>query len=31
VVLGLVLRRAVGVPLAEYLSTRIWKKLGAEA
>ena len=30
-VLGLVLRRAVGVPLSEYLSTRIWKKLGAEA
>jgi CubicO group peptidase (beta-lactamase class C family) len=30
-VLGLILRRAVGVPLAEYLSTRIWKKLGAEA
>jgi len=31
VVLGLVLRNAVGVPLTEYLSTRIWKKLGAEA
>src|SRR6185436_18912468 len=29
-VLGLVLRRAVGVPLTEYLSTRLWKKLGAE-
>jgi hypothetical protein len=27
---GTILRRAVGVPLAEYLSTRIWKKLGAE-
>ena len=31
VVLGLVLRRAVGMPLAEYLSARIWTKLGAEA
>jgi CubicO group peptidase (beta-lactamase class C family) len=30
-VLGLVLRRAVGMTLTEYLSTRIWKKLGAEA
>jgi CubicO group peptidase (beta-lactamase class C family) len=30
-VLGLVVARATGVPLAEYLSTRIWRKLGAEA
>ncbi|HUH85670.1 MAG TPA: serine hydrolase [Stellaceae bacterium] len=30
-VLGLVVSRAVHMPLAEYLSTRIWKKLGAEA
>jgi CubicO group peptidase (beta-lactamase class C family) len=30
-VLGLVLRAAVGMPLAEYLSTRLWQPLGAEA
>jgi CubicO group peptidase (beta-lactamase class C family) len=30
-VLGLILNRAVGMPLTEYLSTRLWKKLGAEA
>jgi CubicO group peptidase (beta-lactamase class C family) len=30
-VLGLVVSRAVRMPLADYLSTRIWKKLGAEA
>jgi CubicO group peptidase (beta-lactamase class C family) len=30
-VLGLVVARATGVPLAEYLSTRIWRRLGAEA
>jgi CubicO group peptidase (beta-lactamase class C family) len=30
-VLGLVLRRAVNMPLAEYLSTRIWQPMGAEA
>ena len=30
-VLGLVLRAAVGQPLAEYLSERIWQPMGAEA
>jgi CubicO group peptidase (beta-lactamase class C family) len=30
-VLGLVLGRAVRMPLSDYLSTRIWRKLGAEA
>jgi CubicO group peptidase (beta-lactamase class C family) len=30
-VLGLVLSRAVKMPITEYLSTRIWRKLGAEA
>ena len=30
-VLGLVLRAAVGRPLADYLSDRIWKPMGAEA
>jgi CubicO group peptidase (beta-lactamase class C family) len=30
-VLGLVLRRAVNMPLADYLSTRIWAPMGAEA
>ena len=30
-VLGLVVSRAVHRPLADYLSARIWKKLGAEA
>jgi CubicO group peptidase (beta-lactamase class C family) len=30
-VLGLVLRRAVGMPLTDYLSTRLWQRLGAEA
>jgi CubicO group peptidase (beta-lactamase class C family) len=30
-VLGLVLTGAVKMPLAEYLSSRIWRKLGAEA
>jgi CubicO group peptidase (beta-lactamase class C family) len=30
-VLGLILSRAVRMPLTDYLSTRIWKKLGAEA
>jgi CubicO group peptidase (beta-lactamase class C family) len=30
-VLGLVLSQAVRMPLTEYLSTRLWKKLGAEA
>jgi CubicO group peptidase (beta-lactamase class C family) len=29
-VLGLVVSRAVRMPLADYLSTRIWSKLGAE-
>ncbi len=29
--LGLVLRRATGVPVANYLSTRIWQAIGAEA
>jgi CubicO group peptidase (beta-lactamase class C family) len=29
-VLGLVVSRAVRMPLADYLSTRIWQKLGAE-
>ena len=28
---GCALRRAVGTTVAEYLSTPIWKKLGAEA
>jgi CubicO group peptidase (beta-lactamase class C family) len=30
-VLGLVLRRAVDMPLADYLRTRIWRPMGAEA
>ncbi len=30
-VLGLVLRAAVGVPLADYLSQKIWQPMGAEA
>lgn len=30
-VLGLVVSRATRMPLAEYLSTRIWQKLGAES
>jgi CubicO group peptidase (beta-lactamase class C family) len=30
-VLGLVVRQAVGVSLAEYLSERIWQPMGAEA
>jgi hypothetical protein len=30
-VLGLVLRAAVGQPLADYLSDRIWRPMGAEA
>lgn len=30
-VLGLVLRNAVGKPLAEYLSERIWRPMGAES
>ena len=30
-VLGLCLRAATGKPLAEYLSTRIWQPMGAEA
>jgi CubicO group peptidase (beta-lactamase class C family) len=30
-VLGLVLRAAVGMPVAEYLSTRLWQPMGAEA
>ena len=30
-VLGLVLRAAVGKPLAEYLSEKIWQPMGAEA
>jgi CubicO group peptidase (beta-lactamase class C family) len=30
-VLGLVLRAAVGMPLADYLSQRIWQPMGAEA
>lgn len=30
-VLGLVLRAAVGRPLAEYLSEKIWRPMGAEA
>ena len=30
-VLGLVVSRGVKMPLADYLSTRIWMKLGAEA
>jgi CubicO group peptidase (beta-lactamase class C family) len=30
-VLGLVLRNAVGRPVAEYLSEKIWKPMGAEA
>ena len=29
--LGLVLRAAVGKPLAEYLSEKIWQPMGAEA
>ena len=30
-VLGLVLRAATGSPVADYLSTRIWQPMGAEA
>jgi CubicO group peptidase (beta-lactamase class C family) len=30
-VLGLVLRAATGMPLADYVSERIWKPMGAEA
>ncbi|OJW24112.1 MAG: hypothetical protein BGO51_07275 [Rhodospirillales bacterium 69-11] len=30
-VLGLVVARAVGLPLATYLATRIWQPMGAEA
>jgi CubicO group peptidase (beta-lactamase class C family) len=30
-VLGLVLRAAIGKPLAEYLSEKIWKPMGAES
>jgi CubicO group peptidase (beta-lactamase class C family) len=30
-VLGLVLRNAIGRPVAEYLSEKIWKPMGAEA
>ncbi|MBL8701020.1 MAG: serine hydrolase [Alphaproteobacteria bacterium] len=30
-VLGLVLRRALGRPIVEYLSERVWKPMGAEA
>ena len=30
-VLGLVVSRAVHLPLADYLATRIWQKLGAES
>ena len=30
-VLGLVLRAAVGMPLAQYLSQKIWQPMGAEA
>jgi CubicO group peptidase (beta-lactamase class C family) len=30
-VLGLVVRRATGQPLADYLSTRIWQPMGAES
>ena len=30
-VLGLVLRAAVGMPVSDYLSTRLWQPLGAEA
>lgn len=30
-VLGLVVSRAVHMPLADYLNTRIWQKLGAES
>ncbi len=30
-VLGLVVSRAVHMPLADYLSTRIWQRLGAES
>ena len=30
-VLGLVLRAAVGKPLTEYLSEKIWQPMGAEA
>jgi CubicO group peptidase (beta-lactamase class C family) len=30
-VLGLVVSRAVRMPLADYLATRIWQKLGAES
>ena len=29
--LGLVLERATGMPVSEYLSTRVWQPLGAEA
>jgi len=30
-VLGLVVSRAIHMPLADYLATRIWQKLGAES
>ena len=30
-VLGLVLRAATGVPIADYLSEKVWKPMGAEA
>ncbi|WP_448190813.1 serine hydrolase domain-containing protein [Azospirillum sp. sgz301742] len=30
-ILGLVLRNAVGMPVADYLRTRIWQPMGAEA
>jgi CubicO group peptidase (beta-lactamase class C family) len=30
-ILGLVLRAAAGMPVSEYLSTRLWNPLGAEA
>ena len=30
-VLGLVLARAIGRPVAEYLESRIWQPIGAEA
>jgi CubicO group peptidase (beta-lactamase class C family) len=29
--LGLVLRGAIGVPLADYLSEKVWKRIGAES
>ena len=30
-VLGLVLRRATGVPVSDYLASRVWQPMGAEA